>query len=299
MTENGTRLFATTGLKQTWQLTKRWTVDGGIDHSSTISGSNTYTFNTNVPDASGGEDFTAVSLGAAYRADQWSWTGRVETRDSDTEDKVSIFSGAYGEVNNKLGLAGSLNAFRAKNSVGETTTNGDLRLGLAYRPCASRWVVLDRLDYLFEEKSGGTFSFENWRMVNNLNLNRKLNSKIQLSLQYGAKYVNETIDGLDYSGYTDLIGIEGRYDITKKWDIALRTLLLHSRSVEQQSYGAGLSAGYNVMKNVWISIGYNLLGFRDRDFSKADFTSQGPYVKFRMKVDQESVREAVRWFAGQ
>jgi len=45
-------------------------------------------------------------------------------------------------------------------------------------------------------------------------------SKSQLSLQYGAKYVNETIDDHDYSGFTDLCGLEGRYDLTKKYGMS-------------------------------------------------------------------------------
>jgi hypothetical protein len=46
-------------------------------------------------------------------------------------------------------------------------------------------------------------------------------------------------------------------------------------------------------------VGYNFDGFMDRDFSKADFTAEGPFVKLRMKFDQVSVREAVKWFTGQ
>jgi len=45
--------------------------------------------------------------------------------------------------------------------------------------------------------------------------------------------------------------------------------------------------------------GYNVAGFRDRDFSKADFTAEGPYIKFRMKFDQGSAKEAVKSNSGQ
>ena len=75
-TENGVRLFSTTGLKQSWQVTKQWSVDGGLDRSQTLRNTGTYSVNTNVPPASGSsEDFTAVSLGAGYRQEKWSWTG--------------------------------------------------------------------------------------------------------------------------------------------------------------------------------------------------------------------------------
>jgi opacity protein-like surface antigen len=108
--------------------------------------------------------------------------------------------------------------------------------------------------------------------------------------------VQDTIDGDQYSGFTDLVGIESRYDLTEKWDIGVRGSVLHSWNAGQLDYGAGLSAGYNVLQNAWVSVGYNFLGFEDQDFSKGKFTAQGPFVQFRFKFDQQSARQMVsRW----
>jgi len=298
-TENGARGFAVNGLKQTWQVTKKWSVDAGLDRSSTLKHPGNDSFNTNVPAASGGSDFTAVSVGTAYKEEKWSWTGRIETRDSENEDKVGIFTGAYGEVKEGIGLAAALQAFKTESSTGANKTSGDLRFSLAYRPKETKWIVLDRLDYIFDEQKGAGFDYDNWRIINTMNANYKPNQQTQISLQYGAKYVNDTIDDIDYSGYTDLMGLEGRYDITKKWDIGLRGRALHSWDVDQFKYGTGASVGYNFVKNVWLSVGYNFTGFRDRDFSRADFTAEGPFVKFRMKFDQGTAKDAVKWFSGQ
>lgn len=295
-TENGTRVFSVSGLKQAWQISKQWSVDAGLDRSSTIKEPGNTPINTNVPAAAGNSDFTAISSGAAYREEKWSWTGRVEWRTSDTEDKFGLFTGLYGEVKEGLGLGGAAQIFRTAGATGNRGTSGDLRLSLAYRPKASAWIILDRLDYLFDRQTGGALAYDNWRVINNVNVNWKIDQKTQLSLQYGAKYVNETIDDCDYSGYTDLSGLEGRYDLTKKWDVGLTGKVLHSWAAKQMQYGSGASLGYNLVKNAWISVGYNFLGFKDRDFSAADFTAQGPFIKFRFKFDQASVREAVQAF---
>jgi len=189
------------------------------------------------------EDFIAVFLGAAYRADKWSWTGRVENRHADTEDKVSTFMGANGDVQNGLALAAGLQTFRSVNVSGQTKFTGDLRLGVAYRPPTTRFIVLDRFDYLQDEQTGVSLPYDNWRVVNNFVLNYKLEGRTQWSFQYGSKYVTETVEQNDYSGYTDLTGIEGRYDITKKWDVGLRVNMLHSWAIHQTSYGNGASIG--------------------------------------------------------
>jgi uncharacterized repeat protein (TIGR01451 family) len=303
--ENGERLFSTLGLKQTWQVSKRWTVDAGLDRSETIrqTPSTTTTvapqqFNTNVPPASGGPDFTALSLGAGYKADKWSWTGRVEERFSDDGNKFSVFSGVNGEASEGLGLAAGVQAFQSSFTTGGRTTNDDVRFGLVYRPKNGNWIVLDRLDLLRDEQKNGTFNYDNWRVVNNMNTNYKAGANTQLSLQYACKYVRETIDDLDYRGYTDLTGLEARYDLTKKWDIGVRGRVLHSWSVNQYQYGTGLSLGYNFVKNVLVRVGYNFTGFTDKDFSKADFTSEGPFIKLSLKFDQVSIRSAVKWVTG-
>ena len=105
VTENGVRLFSTTGLKQGWQLDKKWSLDAGLDRSTTFRHPGNTPFNVNVPPASGStEDFTAVSLGAGYKEEKWSWTGRVERRISDSEEKIGLLMGANGEPRPGIGL---------------------------------------------------------------------------------------------------------------------------------------------------------------------------------------------------
>jgi hypothetical protein len=75
--------------------------------------------------------------------------------------------------------------------------------------------------------------------------------------------------------------------------------MLHSREIGQKSYGASASAGVRAARNIWLSLGYNFTGFKDRDFSQSEFTAKGPFVKMRLKFDHVSVREAVQWVSGQ
>jgi len=296
LNENGDRMFALFGLKQTFKLTEKWSVDAGLDRSQTIK--NTYKFKIDTPPVSGGsvsgDDFTAVSVGTNYREQRWNWDGRVEVRSSRSEDKWGMTTSYVGEAREGLGLSARLQFYNS-SALGVTKSAGDLRFGLAYRPRLTRWILLDRLDVLYDRQRGSLFSMDNRRIVNNFNANFKPNSRTQISLQYGAKYVLETIDGRDYSGYTDLMGIEGRYDLTKDWDVGLRGSLLHSWNTSQFTYGTGASIGYNVMQNAWVSIGYNFAGFTDKDFSAADYTAQGPFVRFRFKFDQNSVQDALSW----
>jgi hypothetical protein len=295
--ENGDRIFANLGLKQTWQVDRRLSLAGSLDRSQTIKDPGNTPFNTNIPAASGfTEDFTAVSVGANYKEVKWALANRLEYRTADSEDKWGLFSGIVGEVRPGLGLAARAQLYHTEPTAGATKTDGVISLGLAHRPILARWIVFDRLDYIFDKNADPAGAFRTWRLVNNLHANYKPDQRTQISLQYGAKYVRDHFDDDDYSGYTDLSGIEGRYDLSKTWDLGLRAGVLHSWSSDTFDYSAGASLGYNVMDNTWISLGYNFTGFKDRDFSATDFTAQGVYVKCRAKFDQQTARALLAWW---
>ncbi len=294
LNEYSERTFANVGLAQKWQLNSFWTVDGGLDRNQTIRKKSGYLLNTNVPPASGGNDFTAVSLGANYTEKKMTWSNRIEFRDSDNEDKWGLVSGIVNEQGLDWGWTSRLQILHTQTTGGISKESADLRLGLAYRPPLARWIVLDRLDLVTSDDKSATASTTSRRIVNNLNANYKPDRQTQVSFQYGGKYVLDSIDADDYSGYTDLMGIEGRYDISKKWDIGLKGSILHSWEVNQFSYSLAPSVGFNMMENAWLNLGYNVIGFEDKDFSKGSFTARGPFVQFRFKFDQNSVKDGLK-----
>jgi hypothetical protein len=116
-----------------------------------------------------------------------------------------------------------------------------------------------------------------------------LNQRTQWSLYYGSKYSFDTLDGLKVSGYTHMLGIEARHDISRNVDIGLQASALHSLSSKTIDYAVGPQVGISPFTNGWLTIGYNLKGFEDRDFREGSYTQKGPYVTLRLKFDQESL----------
>jgi len=295
--EYGPRTFANLGLRQTLNFDKKWAIDAGLDHSRTVQESGDSPDNVYDNAASENDhDFTAVSLGSTYKEESWSWTSRTEYRTTDSEDKWGITTGLYSAPATDIGLSSAVQLFRTEPESGADTTDVDIRFGLAYRPTKTRWIVLDRLDFKIDDQEDSDSNVENWRVVNNMNVNFKPNRETQISFQYGLKYVGSTIDDDEYSGYTDLMGVEGRYDLTPKWDVGLAASVLHSWQSDAFDYSSGVSIGHHIVKNAWLSIGYNFLGFKDEDFSETNFTAQGPFIQFRFKFDQNSVQDALKKF---
>jgi len=291
-TEYGPRLFSNVGLIQGFQLNERWVLDIGLDQANTIADSSIRQFDPARELVSGslGDDFTAVSLGAAYNADLWSANSRLEYRNSDSEERKTLLSGWYREPSMGHGMSAGLAMFAAENISGTKTSATDLKFGWAWRKAASRWSFLNRVDLILEDNELLTQREESQRLVNNFNANRRVSARTQLSLQYAFKYVKSMFDDQEFSGYTDLVGLDFRRGFKNKWDWGAHASAYHSYESRVIDYGFGLDVGYNVRDNLWVTIGYNVAGFHDSDFTSARYTAQGPYLQISMKADQHALR---------
>ena len=302
--ENGSRLFATTGLLQQWQLNQHWMMDLGVDRVATIKGQGDtqdaadFLFNPALPATSGSfeQDFDAAFAGVSYRSEHWSASSRLEFHQGDQADKWNFLIGANRQL--AAGRVVSLSSAYVMEQRADDAVNDalDLRLGLAWRAPESRWVFLNRADLQFSETHDALFSSTARKLVNNFNANYR-HGHHQLSLQLGVKYVVDQIDEVEYDTTTLLYGVQYRFDLSDRWDLGLAGSALHSTSSQSMQAALGASVGYSALNNVWVSVGYNWTGYRDDDFIAADYTAQGPYFKIRMKLDDD-VAERFLAFTG-
>jgi len=297
MGPSGSSTSTTIGLMQNLRVSERLSFTFGIDRTDTLREPATLPLNPNAPSAQGIysllpatalrplEDYTSVFAGLAYNEGPWGATLRAETRNGTTVDRTNFAATVHRDLS--LGEALAATALYSDTSTADIDTRRlDLRLSYARRPVASRWIVLNRLDYVQEDIEGKARALASRRLVNNFNANWQPAWGTQLSLQVGARYALETLDGADASGFTGLLGAELRQDIGHRFDIGARGAQLQSWRTDSRLYSYGLSVGTWPMDNLWLGIGYNFAGFKDADFSAAGNTAQGWYMFFRFKFDQ-------------
>ncbi len=292
-TEYGQRTFSTLGLTQGWQPTERWTVDIGVDQSKTLRGAALKPFNAAVPLASGtlNDDFIATFVGALYRTPLWTYTTRLEHRDADSEQRWLLSGGFYREriKGHAFSLAANLLDSDARQS-GHSSAHS-LRLAWAYRPVTSNWIILDRFDVKHERTGLAATRIEATRLINNFNANWQLGSTSQLGLQLAARYTRSTLDQVKYDGYSSLEGFDYRRDLSSRFDIGAHGTLLQSWSSGLREHAMGIDLGLTPVRNVWLSLGYNFKGLDDSHFEANRYTAHGPYLNFRMKLDQDSFKD--------
>lgn len=305
LSDDQDRIAATAGLVQNIRLSDRWRIDLGMDREQTLKDGRAFTappgtgveernpqgFNPRVPPTAGsnGNDFTAGFLGLGYKRERWETTSRLEYRTSDSDDRWNLFAGYAHQLDDGRIASLRLNLMETdgQDSLDRTA---DLRLGLAWRPSHSTWTFLDRLDLAASERKGVDRDRVQRKLVNNFNANWRPNVRNQVSLIWGMKYVVDDIDGDRFSSVTSLYGVEYRHDLNRRWDVGLHAGALHSWNSRVIDYQTGVSIGHSPWRNVWISVGYNFDGFHDDDFAGAHYTARGPFMRFRLKVDQHSVR---------
>ncbi|WP_083672062.1 DUF11 domain-containing protein [Sphingomonas montana] len=334
--ENGARTYAQYGLNQSLPLGKHWTVDATLDASSTIRGRvpDGAVINAFQPVASagvpgggsvvggvaspgqGGGDYTAVTLGAAFRANRWSWTGRVEYRDADENQRLGLTSSVLRLLGQGRTLASGIKAYRVRDRSGAIASYAAVDVALALRPLDSRWSLLERLE-LRTERADGAFSDDNdlgvpaygggdqvtTRVINNLAVNYRTGAEgrghgFEGTLYHGAKYVRGRFARDAYDGLIQVVGFELRKDLGPRFDIGIQGSAQHAWTRSALAFSGGPTVGVSPVSDMWVSAGYNVQGYRDRDFEADRYTRQGPYVTMRMKFDQTGLSALAGRLAG-
>jgi len=295
-TNDAGRLYGNIGLVQRWRINAQWQTDFSLDRSQTLRNTavpaapattTPSSFAAYLPFGSPSGDYTTATAGLAYQDAEWSANGRLEIRNASLEQQRNLQIGFQRQLTGGRAMAAGLTLRQATSATG-STRDGDVRWSYAYRPNNSRWVWFDRADFISQSSQSLAATVKGVKLVNNLNANYRPNPRTQISLQYGAKYVIDAIDGIDYRGYTDLIGAEFRRDLSKNWDIGVFGSVLRSVNAGVRNYSVGASVGYQLMTNVWLALGYNLRGLDDRDFNGGGYSAGGLFLTLRMKFDQDT-----------
>lgn len=320
--EYGPRSFAAYGLSQSLPVGKALTVDVTLDGSRTLGGVDpTRVLNPRHPVASGGfissdgalaEDFTAVTAGATYRGKRWSLAGRAEYRNGALTNRYGFTLSGLRQIGEGRAFGGSLTWLKASQGSGPKTEAAAIALSWAHRPDDSRIAVLEKLELREDKARGAVFGLPgpiggpalsingdatSRRIVNSFSLNWSPTQKrsdgtylgrSEVSVFWGTRYVFDRFGADDIKGWSNVFGADLRFDLAKTLDVGMSGTLRQNPGGRSLAVSGGPAIGLSPVKNSYISVGYNVVGFDDRDFAASRYTRSGPFVTVRMKFDQNS-----------
>ena len=295
--ENPDSLVAVLGVGQTIAVTDKLSISAGYEEQKLFLVSANEGPASPFTDQLNSEEYKVAHVGFGFIEDNWSTSTRTEIRLDEEEKRLSMHLGLAGEFSDELGAAIWLDASTTRPEDEDADTRDQIAasIGAVYRSLDRGPIILNRLDAEYSRQGAE----ENIKIIDNLAVNFRLGERGQASVHLGAKYVEQSIDDQEFSGLSYFAGTELSYDVTEKLDIGFHAGVANSVNSGVTDYVWGPSVGYNVLQNARFSLGYNFEGLRDKDFGGTTFSSQGPYVKYQIKFDQDTIRDALNLMRGE
>lgn len=300
---SGRDVQAASGIRNNWDITEGLRLNSSVEHVKVYDGQT--------------GDATGVAFALDYTANPlWRGAVRVEHRVSGDVEDTSVDEGFDTTLLQFL-LARKLSRdwtllFRNYLLSTDYDARGDVlqdrfQLGVAYRDTDTNRVnALARYEYKLERDDSGIGLLD----AGGQNVGQDVRTRAHifsahadwhplrpwwLTGRVAAKWQQDRFayedGGLVDSRFRGLL-LSGRvvYDVTENWDIGVLAATFRGDAAANQ-FAYGLEIGRLLRQNLWLSAGYNWVGFSgDEDLSGYEYTQQGFFIRLRFKFDEDLFR---------
>lgn len=270
---SGEETEAAIGLRNGWELRDGLRLDTSLERVQPLSAD------------SGDSESIAITGALAYTArPRWKASGRIEYRDSTGEDSLLNQVGLAHKLSQRWAFLGRNSLFLRQPSDGDILENW-LRVGAAYRPVETNvWNALGRYEWRHSDDRGDDLR-RNAHIVS-LHGHYQPRYDLHLSGRVASKWVDESQGGYAHDYLAHLVSARALFDVAERWDVGVSASTMFSGDRDTRSHALGFEVGRVMSENLWLSAGYNLVGFDDAELTGTDYTSQGLYLRLRYKFDE-------------
>lgn len=266
---------AAIGLKNKWYVQEGLTLSTLFERVESLEGEENNTA-------------TAAGVGVEYLAQEnYKASGRLEKRWGETSDTLLGSAGIAYRYTDEITLLAKDIYSQVDYDDGDRTINR-FQLGAAYRDYDSNQLdMLAKLEYRLDDNNISNDTYQKDAIIWSWNGNYHPTRPLTLSGRYAGKYTKFSADGISSDNTAHALYGRGLYDLTERWDIGLQAGTYWNEQADDMSYMLGAEVGYSPMTNLWLSLGYNFMGFEDDDIAYDDTTQQGAYFRLRFKFDED------------
>ncbi|MEG9303450.1 hypothetical protein [Psychrobacter celer] len=265
---------AAIGLKNKWYVQEGLTLSTLFERVESLEGEDNNTA-------------TAAGVGVEYLAQEnYKASGRLEKRWGETSDTLLGSAGIAYRYTDEITLLAKDIYSQVDYDDGDRTINR-FQLGAAYRDYDSNQLdMLAKLEYRLDDNNISNDTYQKDALIWSWNGNYHPTRPLTLSGRYAGKYTKFSADGISSDNTAHALYGRGLYDLTERWDIGLQAGTYWNEQADDISYMLGAEVGYSPMTNLWLSLGYNFMGFEDDDIAYDDSTQEGAYFRLRFKFDE-------------
>ncbi|MBS4028861.1 MAG: hypothetical protein KGZ58_09500 [Ignavibacteriales bacterium] len=278
------RNMASIGLKNRLKLTNELTSNFSIERTKNLG---QHIGETTTPDHS------AISTALEYLPEEKPVKAvtKIEFGDDNISRKWNFNFGGDYRFKQDFSL---ILKYRVMNEDAKTSSDYRIQhhwiLGLAYRPVNSNWfntiakaeIKRDKNYYVHPFINYGAFIVSDHSYIEPI-------QRLELGVKFAYKIADESSYQFSATTHTLFYLFRAEYDITKKFDIGAEYRLLNQTEARDLLDGYSAEIGYAVVKDTRIAVGYNFKGYKEKDLVDYTVWSSGPFVKFNVKFDEESL----------
>jgi uncharacterized repeat protein (TIGR01451 family) len=279
---DGRSAEAALGLRNLWTVGRGVRVGTSFERVKPLGG---------TPNGLGTSEGTAASVALEYVPnDDFKATGRLEGRRGGGNDSYLTTLGLAYKVSPDWTILGR--SVLSSQSGGNSSNRSQQRiqLGTAYRPVDNdRWNALAKYEYRGGD-AATSFTGDLKRKVHILvaDMNYQPMRSTQLRMHYAYKKATSGGSGLNTAASAHLTTMRITREIGRRYQLGLFAgLLMDGEGGNGRQYGLGMEASRLLSRDLMLSVGYNLLGFRDPDLSIDNSTMRGFYTRLRWKFDED------------
>jgi hypothetical protein len=283
---DGRTAEAAIGLRNAWTIAEGLRLNTTAEQISTVSTSAPLVLDTTSQAYTGAIEYTANPL--------WKASARLEYRDSTRNDSWLASGGLAWKIARDWSMLARTVYLRTENDspgVGGTTQTR-LQLGAAYRETdTNRWNWLSLVEQRYEaDSSQAGLALHRSVQIASMHIDYQPRRAWLATGRLAAKVVDEDSLGLSSRYAGQLVSARLMHDLSARWDVSVQVSALFGDRASTGQYGVGMEVGYLLTKNLWLSVGYNVFGFYDRDLTAADYLDRGAFVRLRFKFDERSLQ---------
>ena len=274
------------GLRRMWQVAPGLGLSASAERIHPVSGK--------VSDAA-----NAITTGVTYTASpNWKASSRLEWRES-SQSRSWLATGAVAAKLNTDWTFLNRGIYSAVDNSGSTGTSAgsqhlaQLQTGFAFRPADNDvWNAIGLIGFKRNQDSTLPIGqqIDEHALILSMQLNIQPSAEWDITTRYAAKHAQDSANGLLTHGWTQLLGARVTRDIGARWDAGLQAYGTWGIGTRQHAVGGEL--GYLVKRNLWLSLGYNVIGFTDADLSGSAYTQRGIYLRMRFKFGADLFEQA-------
>ncbi|MGI9134240.1 MAG: hypothetical protein ACR2I0_09920, partial [Rhodoferax sp.] len=278
------------GVRNTFKLNDQWSLSAGLERTQVTSSATSGT----TASAAGQGNSRAISLGADYSDGALRASSAIENRLA-SESTSNLFAlGLAYKIGADWTLLGRTNSTFTNSATAGLQILSRQQVGLAWRPAESDTFngllrFENRREYIGSGSTGSS-SLAGDTLTQIATVLGSYNPRpgYNLTTRLAVKNVNLQDAVVAASYQAGLLHLRATHDIGTDWDLGLQTGLFAGQGGAAQS-AVGLEVGYMLMKNLWLSGGYNFTGLNDPDLAGANYTKSGAYVRLRFKFDETTL----------